>query len=79
MAAARHPHLIEWDPADDCYIGSAPPLVGQCCHGATEVGVARQLSAIVEDLCEDVIDGKIPAPALPKENYSGVGGGLRVT
>ncbi len=70
--SARYPRVIEWSDEDNCYIGSAPPLVGQCCHGDTEVEVAKQLAAIVEDLVEDVIDGKMTAPALPEDKiYSG--------
>ncbi|MDR1283474.1 MAG: type II toxin-antitoxin system HicB family antitoxin [Opitutaceae bacterium] len=64
--SARYPRVIEWSDEDRCYIGSAPPLVGQCCHGDTEVEVAWQLAAIVDDLVADVIDGKMVAPTLPE-------------
>jgi len=60
--SARYPRVIEWSPEDGVFVGSAPPLVGQCCHGLTEEAVARQLAVIVEDLAEDVLDGKMPAP-----------------
>ncbi len=30
-------------------MGSAPPLVGRCCHGPTEANVLRQLKRIVDD------------------------------
>jgi predicted HicB family RNase H-like nuclease len=60
--SARYPRVIEWSPEDGVFVGSAPPLVGQCCHGDTETAVARQLAVIVEDLAEDVLDGKMPAP-----------------
>ncbi len=70
--SARYPRVIEWSEADGFYVGSAPPLVGQCCHGATEAKVAAQLSAIVEDLVEDVLDGKMPVPkGLAARTYSG--------
>ena len=36
--------------------------VGQCCHGSTEAAVAAQLDTIVDDLVQDVLDGKMPAP-----------------
>ena len=62
--SARYPRVIEWSPEDGVFVGSAPPLVGQCCHGSTEQVVARQLAVIVEDLAEDVLDGKMPAPRL---------------
>lgn len=60
--SARFPRLIEWSEEDGCFVGSAPPLVGQCCHGKTEAVVATQLAAIVDDLVQDVLDGKMPAP-----------------
>lgn len=70
--SATYPRVIEWSAEDKCFVGSAPPLVGQCCHGNTTAEVAAQLDAIVADLVEDVIDGKMPAPALPEgKTYSG--------
>jgi predicted HicB family RNase H-like nuclease len=60
--SSRFPRLIEWSEEDGCFVGSAPPLVGQCCHGKTEADVATQLSAIVNDLVQDVLDGRMPAP-----------------
>ena len=65
--SARCPRVIEWSEDDHCYVGSAPPLVGQCCHGASEAKVATQLAVIVADLVQDVIDGKMPEP----ENQAG--------
>ena len=70
--AARYPRVIEWSEEDAAFVGSAPPLVGQCCHGNTEAEVAMQLAAIVEDLATDVLDGKMPPPAPPVgKTYSG--------
>lgn len=60
--SARFPRLIEWSEEDGCFVGSAPPLVGQCCHGKTEADVATQLATIVDDLVQDVLDGNMPAP-----------------
>jgi predicted RNase H-like HicB family nuclease len=60
--SAQFPRLIEWSDEDGCYVGSAPPLVGQCCHGKTETHVVTQLAVIVDDLVQDVIDGKMPSP-----------------
>ena len=69
---SHYPRIIEWSEEDRCYVGSAPPLVGQCCHGNTETAVAAQLAIIVEDLAQDVLDKKMPEPEsqLGKE-YSG--------
>jgi len=63
--SAQFPRLIEWSEEDGCYVGSAPPLVGQCCHGKTESTVATQLAAIVEDLAQDVIK-TFPTKRQPK-------------
>ncbi len=70
--SARFPRLIEWSNEDGAFVGSAPPLVGQCCHGKTEVDVATQLATIVDDLVQDVLDGKMPAPKVEAgKTYSG--------
>ena len=70
--SARYPRVIEWSEEDGCFVGSAPPLIGQCCHGDTEAEVAKQLAVIVEDLVEDVINGKLPIPkAPPAKTFSG--------
>ena len=68
--AAHYPRLIEWSDEDACFIGSAPPLIGQCCHGDTEADVATQLSAIVLDLVTDGVAGKITLPE-PQKEFSG--------
>ena len=31
--------VVEWSTEDGCFIGSAPPLVGPCCHGDDEMEV----------------------------------------
>ena len=70
--SARFPRLIEWSDEDGSFVGSAPPLVGQCCHGKTEADVVTQLANIVDDLVQDVLDGKMPAPKVePGKAYSG--------
>jgi len=70
--AAGYPRIIEWSAEDGAFVGSAPPLVGQCCHGDTEAEVAAQLSEIVGDLATDIVDGKMPAPAIPNDKtFSG--------
>ena len=70
--SARYPRVIEWSEEDSCFVGSAPPLVGQCCHGGTEAEGAKQLATIIGDLIEDVIDGKLPAPkSPPAKTFSG--------
>lgn len=46
--------LIEWNDQDSCFIGSAYPLVGQCCHGETRSDVAGKLETIIKDLLDDL-------------------------
>lgn len=40
---------VEWSDEDGCYVGSALPLIGPCCHGDTAADVRRQLDAIVNE------------------------------
>ena len=44
--------VVEWSTEDGCFIGSAPPLVGPCCHGDDEMEVYQQLCNIVHDWVE---------------------------
>lgn len=57
--------VIEWSDEDQCFIGSALPLIGPCCHGKDEVSVLRQLNEIIAswENCE-------PLPKSQK-NYTG--------
>jgi predicted RNase H-like HicB family nuclease len=48
-AAKRYLKVVEWSEEDGVFIGSAPPLVGQACHGETEAEVPAQLQMIVEE------------------------------
>lgn len=50
--AQDYTEIVEWSDEDGCYIGSAPPLIGQCCHGDTEEDVYRQLAVIVDEWIE---------------------------
>ena len=44
--------VVEWSAEDGCFIGSAPPLIGPCCHGDNEAEVYQQLCDIVKDWVE---------------------------
>lgn len=70
--ARRYLKVVEWSDKDRCYVGSAPPIIGQSCHGKTEAEVLRQLNVIVEDWVEILLrEGKpLPAPSAGK-SYSG--------
>ena len=64
--------VIEWSDEDGCFIGSAPPLIGQCCHGDTEEGVFRQLGIIVSEWIEEMKkEGQTPPEASAGKDYSG--------
>lgn len=45
----QHSKLVEWSEEDRCYIGSAPPLIGHCCHGDDPVEVQQQLDVIIAE------------------------------
>lgn len=66
--------IVEWSDEDGCYVGSAPPLIGPCCHGPDEAKVYRQLCGIVDEwirIHEE--DGRIlpDSPLPPDKDYSG--------
>lgn len=63
-AARRYLKIVEWSEQDGCYVGSAPPLVDQACHGDTEAEVLTQLQVIVEEWVSTLLtDGKpLPPP-----------------
>ena len=64
--------LVEWDERDECFIGSAPPLIGKCCHGSDEAKVYQELCQIVAEwIAIYEKDGRpLPKPTAGKE-YSG--------
>ena len=70
MSTKHYSVLIERSEEDDCFIGSAWPLVGQCCHGETRAEVAGKLEAIIEDLLDDP-DWLKNVPAIVARKYSG--------
>jgi predicted HicB family RNase H-like nuclease len=49
IKASDYIKVVEWSPADHCFIGSAPPLIGRCCHGKNEAEVYAELCKIVEE------------------------------
>ena len=70
--ARRYLKLVEWSDADGCFVGSAPPIIGPCCHGRTETEVMAQLSTIVKEWVEIMLGEGHPLPAgTAGEKYSG--------
>src|SRR5690606_1545558 len=71
-ASRRYIKLVEWSDEDHCFIGSAPPLIGQSCHGATEAAVLKELNQIVEEWIVTLMtSGKPLPPATANKEYSG--------
>ena len=70
--AARYMKIVEWSDEDGCFVGSAPPLIGPCCHGKDEAKVYAQLCRIVEEWVEILeTDGQeLPEPLAAKK-FSG--------
>lgn len=70
---ARHyAKVVEWSDEDDCFVGSAPPLIGRCCHGESESKVMKQLSVIIEEvLAIHETDGTTPPQGTAGKEYSG--------
>jgi len=70
--ARRYLKLVEWSEKDECFVGSAPPIIGPCCHGPTEAEVMAQLTAIVEEWVEIWLGDGHPLPAgTAGKKYSG--------
>jgi predicted HicB family RNase H-like nuclease len=72
-AKAVHYHkIVEWSDEDGCYVGSAPPLIGECCHGKDEAKVYAELCQIVAEWIEILETGgkALPEP-LDKKKFSG--------
>ena len=72
IKASDYIKIVEWSGTDRCFVGSAPPLIGQCCHGRDEAEVYLQLCDIVEEWVSLYNkEGKtLPEPSAGKE-YSG--------
>ena len=70
--AARYMKIVEWSDEDDCFVGSAPPLIGPCCHGADETKVYAELCQIVEEWIEILETDGHPLPGpLAGKDFSG--------
>jgi predicted RNase H-like HicB family nuclease len=49
---AHYTKLVEWSNEDGCFVGSAPPIIGPCCHGDDEAKVYAELCRIVAEWIE---------------------------
>lgn len=48
----RYVKVVEWSDEDNCYVGSVPEWLGQCCHGDTRDQVYAELCCIVDEWIE---------------------------
>ena len=70
--ARRYLKVVEWSATDGAFVGSAPPIIGQCCHGETEAQVLRKLTRIVEEWIETFLREGRPLPeSAAGKSYSG--------
>jgi len=72
IKASDYIKVVEWSEEDGCYIGSAPPLIGPCCHGKNEEDVYRQLRVIVQEWIDLYHkQGSVLLPPSAGKDYSG--------
>jgi predicted HicB family RNase H-like nuclease len=72
ITAKDYLKIVEWSDRDKCFIGSALPIIGQCCHGKDEAKVYGELCQIVEEWVQiHKEDGRpLPEPTVGKK-FSG--------
>jgi predicted HicB family RNase H-like nuclease len=63
--------LVEWSEEDQCYIGSIPGWIGQCCHGENEEKVYHELCQIVDEWVEIYQKEGLELPKATNKKYSG--------
>lgn len=71
--SARYTKLVKWSKEDGCFVGSAPPIIGPCCHGDDEAKVYAELCRIVGEWIEllDKDGAPLPEATSDRRNYSG--------
>ena len=68
----RYLKIVEWSEEDQCYVGSVPGWIDECCHGKNEEKVYHHLCLILDDWIEIYKkDGKPLPPSTIAKNYSG--------
>ena len=63
--------LVEWSEEDQCYIGSIPGWIGQCCHGEKEEDVYHELCLIVNEWIQTYKKEGMKIPNPTNKKYSG--------
>jgi predicted HicB family RNase H-like nuclease len=70
--AAQYTKIVEWSEEDGCFVGSAPAIIGPCCHGNDEAKVYAELCQIVEEWIEILETDGHPLPEpLSAKKFSG--------
>src|SRR5262245_26441745 len=69
--AAQYMKVVEWSDEDGCFVGSAPPLIGPCCHGPDEAKVYAELCQIVEEWIETLATDAQPLADPKDKKFSG--------
>jgi predicted HicB family RNase H-like nuclease len=67
----RYLKLVAWSEEDQCYVGSVPGWIGDCCHGSDEAEVYRKLREIVDEWIEIYRKDGRPLPPPTNRKYSG--------
>ena len=72
VKAGQYLKLVEWSEQDGCFVGSAPPLIGPCCHGRDEAKVYAALCQIVKEWIQILETDGHPLPEqLAGKKFSG--------
>ena len=63
-ASDRYLKFVQWSDEDSLYVGYCPDLFpwGGACHGAGEEETYRQLTALVRDEVEELLQAGEPLP-----------------
>jgi predicted HicB family RNase H-like nuclease len=72
MANINYIKIVEWSQEDQVFIGSAPNLIGRCCHGKDESKVYKELCVIVNEWLDIHKKDEQPIPeAITSKSFSG--------
>ena len=64
--------LVEWSEEDQCYVGSIPGFLDECCHGDDEEKVYHELKIILKEWLDIYEKDGIALPsATASKNFSG--------
>jgi len=67
----KYVKFVAWSEEDQCYVGSVPGWLEDCCHGSDEADVYRELCQIVEEWVEIYRQDGRPLPPPTNRKYSG--------